>query len=168
MGHDRDMSHGRGQQRVAARIGSLIVLKPGATPADCPGSVGRIRPSKTAAFFIAALLLAGAARADTQPLPYAILTQPSRCPLSNCSIAVGGTAQTVLNANAGRKMFCLSNPSAATEDLFYDFGQTASVTLSLALPKGSTVCMGGAAIWQGSVSINAATGGHAFAVEEFQ
>lgn len=113
-------------------------------------------------------LVAFPAAADQQPLPYAITTTPSRCPLSNCTIASGGTAQTVLNANLGRKMFCLSNPSTATEDLFYDFGQAASVTLSLALPKGSTVCMGGGVIWQGSVSVNAATSSHAFSVEDFQ
>lgn len=108
------------------------------------------------------------AGADIQPLPYILETTPSRCPLGNCTIAVGGTAQTVLNANPGRKMFCLSNPSSASEDLFYDFGQAASTSASLALPKGSTVCMGGALIWTGSVSVNAATGGHAFSVEEFQ
>jgi hypothetical protein len=30
------------------------------------------------------------------------------------------------------------------------------------------VCMGGAAIWQGTVSVNALTGSHAFGVEDFQ
>lgn len=119
---------------------------------------------------LAAFLLLGlrAALADTQPLPYVILTQPSRCPLSNCSISSGGTAQTVLNANAGRKMFCLSNPASASEALYFDFGQAASTTLSLSIAPGGLTCMGGAAIWQGTVSVNAATTSHQFSVVEFQ
>ncbi len=123
---------------------------------------------RLAAILAAILALAGVARADVQPLPFVLLTQPSRCPLSNCTITTGGSAQTVLNANPGRKLFCISNPSGASEDLFYDFGEAASGTQSLALPKGSTICMGGAAIWQGSVSVEAATNGHAFSVMEFQ
>jgi hypothetical protein len=122
------------------------------------------------AILLAAFLALGAdpAGADTQPLPYVILTQPSRCPLSNCTIGTGGTSQTVLNANAGRKMFCLSNPSGATEDLFFDFGRTASVSTSLAIPPGGLTCMGGAAIWQGTVTVNGSTTSHAFSVVEFQ
>lgn len=108
------------------------------------------------------------AAADQQPFPYAIITQPSRCPLSNCSISSGGTAQTVLNANPGRKMFCLSNPASATEALYFDFGQAASTTLSLSIAPGALTCMGGAAIWQGTVSVNAVTGGHQFSVVDFQ
>src|SRR5216684_1390625 len=113
---------------------------------------------------IACVVSAGKAFADVAPQPYVILTLPSRCPLANCTIASGNASQVVLNANSGRKMFCLSNPTSAAEDLFYDFGQAANDTspTSLVLAAGGTVCMGGAAIWQGSVSVNAVTTSHVF------
>lgn len=114
------------------------------------------------------LSFAGAALADVQPLPYALLSKPIRCPLANCSIASGGTAQTVLNANPGRKMFCLSNPSTATEPLFFDMGEDANTSSSLAIAPGALVCMGGGLIWQGTVSVDALSTSHTFGVEEFQ
>ena len=45
----RDADHGAGQQRVAARaVPAAAELKPEATPADGPHSVGSIRPGKAA------------------------------------------------------------------------------------------------------------------------
>lgn len=119
------------------------------------------------------LLLAGAAsaRADIQPLPYIITTIPVHCPTisgNTCTIAAGGTSQVALNANSGRKMFCLSNPSTASEPLYFDFGQAASLTLSQSIPAGSNMCFGGGLIWQGSVTVNATTTSHAFSIEDFQ
>ena len=116
-------------------------------------------------FFIAALL-ALPAYAQQQNTPYVLKTTPSRCPLSNCTVTSGGTGQTVLNANAGRKMFCVGNLDT-TEVLTFDMGQAAT-SGSLPVPPLTTTCMGGAAIWQGTVSVEAATTNHKFVVEEFQ
>ena len=65
-------------------------------------------------------------------------------------------------------MFCISNPSTATEPLYFDFGQAASLTLSLSVAPGALTCLGGALIWQGVVNVNATTTAHAFAIEDFQ
>lgn len=122
-------------------------------------------------FALIACLLLGfvlPAQADIQSLPYPLVTVPSRCPLSNCTIATGGTAQTVMNANAGVKMICFSNPSTATEPLFFDFGEAANTSTSLSIAPGALACLGGGLIWQGFVSVNAATMGHAFGFEAFQ
>jgi hypothetical protein len=116
--------------------------------------------------------LALVARADSpgffQPLPYFLRSAPSNCPLSNCSIASGGVAQTVLNSNSQRKMFCISNPTSGLESLYFELGAAANVNSSLAVSAGGLLCMGGALIWQGSVSVNALTTGHPFGVEDFQ
>ena len=84
---------------------------------------------------------------------------------------LGGTSQVLLVANPGRKVFCVENPSAATEDYFIDFdGMAASTTsgVSFDIPPGSLYCFGGLMIFKGVINGNAATTSHAIIVYEGQ
>lgn len=122
-----------------------------------------------AAFMLMWAFLPLLALADVQPLPY-IVQAMNRCPLANCSMVAGGTSQVVLKANQGRKVFCIGNPSSATEDLFFDFGQAANTSnpISMDVPVGQQICMGGPLLYQGAIQVNAASTGHSFVVFEGQ
>jgi len=111
-------------------------------------------------------LLASQAHADVTAPPLSLGAMNR----ASSTIATGGTSQQALAANPGRKVFCVEDPSAATEDLFLDFGQPASTTsgVSIDIPPGSLFCMGGGAIYTGQITVNAVTTSHAFIVYEGQ
>ena len=95
--------------------------------------------------------------------------QPDARPITwkRCSgtIAIGGTAQNLSLGSGPLRGFFLQNPSTATESLFYDPSGTASSTAGTSpeLSVGQSVSFGPATIFVGnSLSIVAATGGHAF------
>lgn len=83
------------------------------------------------------------------------------------TIAAGGTAQTLVGANSGRRFIRVTNPTAATESLWInDKGGTAAVAgaASFEVKNGTS--------WQpipppiNAVSIVAATTAHAFEAAE--
>ena len=121
------------------------------------------------AFLFSLMLLALPALADTQGLPYVLTTQPENCP-GACTVSTGGTAVVAINADDSIKMFCLSNPATATEPIYFGFGvETPTTTGSfLSISAGGSECFGGALIWQGIVSVNAASNSHVFGVEVFR
>jgi hypothetical protein len=104
------------------------------------------------------IVLYGLARADVQADAKPITW--TRC---SGTISSGGTAQTIsVGSGAALRGFFLENPSAATESLFFDPSAAASTTLSPELQAGMSVTFGPGTIFTGSMSVNAATGGHAF------
>jgi hypothetical protein len=82
---------------------------------------------------------------------------------ASATIATGGTAQSVTWTLTAAKIRCVQNPKNATEDLYVAVGSTASTT-SQDLPAGIQVCWP----WNGSISVFAATTGHAFTAFEAQ
>ena len=106
-----------------------------------------------------ALFLASPAYADVQPTPY-VLNLITRC---SGAITSGGVSQTAISAatNAGSKFWFIQNPPLATEPLYIDVGEAAGPT-SMALTAGASLTLGGPAVWQGQVTVYAATTSHAF------
>ena len=79
----------------------------------------------------------------------------------NTTIAVGGTAQSLVGANSSRKRLFVQNPSTATESLFLRFGGTATTTYtSLELLPGAAFDSSGGPCPSDAISVNAATTGH--------
>ena len=123
--------------------------------------------SKFLGWFLAIFLLSSfSAFADTMPNPY-VLSVWNRC---SSMITTGGASQTAISAtaNSGSKTWIIENPSTAagegigsTEELWVDLGETSGVT-SFDLPPGTSLSLGGQAVWQGSVTVYAATTGHIF------
>lgn len=75
------------------------------------------------------------------------------------TITVGGTTQSALVANAGRKYVSLSNPDTATETLYYCWGAAGAGKIPL-LP-GATYESGGVCVGD-QLFVLGATAGHAY------
>jgi hypothetical protein len=75
------------------------------------------------------------------------------------TIAVAGTPQVLLAANAARKRFVLSNPSSATETLQFSYGAN---THYIDLPPGTTWNEADFTVAGDVINVVAATLGHAF------
>jgi hypothetical protein len=101
-------------------------------------------------------LLDAAGLAHAQPLPYSQIDYGG-----SGTITASGTPQNVVWPMANASVRCVQNPSSATEDLFVSFGGTAS-TSTTDLQPSVQQCWP----WDGSVSVYAATTGHAFIATE--
>lgn len=99
-------------------------------------------------------IAAGAVNVQINPLTSQGLTDASG------AIAVGGTGQIAIPANASRKRWIIMNPAAATENLQISFGAAAAGKIDLVPGQGwdeSGVDVVGDAVY-----VVAVTGGHAF------
>ncbi len=90
----------------------------------------------------------------------------------SATVVTGGTAVSIA-ATLGRKGGWVMNPCDATESLFISLGGTAVTTSGAPnhadLPACGRVNLGGAAgVYQGAISINAATSGHKFEAVELE
>lgn len=104
------------------------------------------------------IALCGAARADMAPD-----AKPITWKSCSGSIATGNVAQTVTMGSGPLRAFFIQNPSTATESLFFDPSGTANGSSSPELQKGDWANFGPATIFVGNtISVFAATGGHAF------
>lgn len=96
------------------------------------------------------------------------------------TIAVGGTSQTLVAANAARTAITIMNPCtaaeqggiAAAEDLFIAVSGAATVNgagnyADLA-PCGATSITVSNQVYRGAITVNAATAGHRFYASEWQ
>lgn len=115
------------------------------------------------AILFVGLLIVSEAQAQSQNWPFAYAGTTS----DSGTVTTGGTSQTAIAANPGRRGFCVENPGGATEDLFFDFGRAASLTASFDLVKGNWFCQFGPGVWTGTVTVNATTTAHAFIAYEF-
>ena len=110
-----------------------------------------------AALFCASLPALADQQADPRPITW------KRC---SSTIAVGGTAQNAPLVQPAQPLrgFYLQNPSAATESLFFDPSGAASTTTGVSgeLAAGVPMTFGPGTIFAGNLSVNAASGGHAF------
>lgn len=79
------------------------------------------------------------------------------------TIAVGGTAQTAIAANAARKRFTLANPSTASEVLQFRFGNTGGF---IDLTPGMIWDESGSTVSTALIQVVAATAAHAYTAYE--
>jgi hypothetical protein len=105
------------------------------------------------------LVLYGLASAQVQLDP-----RPIQWRSCSGTIAAGGTAQTLSLGSGPLRGFFLQNPSTASESLFFDPSGAASTTAGVSgeLIAGNTMSTGPGTIFFGSMSVNAATTGHAY------
>lgn len=83
------------------------------------------------------------------------------------TIALGGTSQQAIAANAARKRILIANPDTATETLYVNFGGAASAANSIALfPGGTYVTPGGETESPQSIYVLGATSGHVYIAKE--
>jgi hypothetical protein len=86
------------------------------------------------------------------------------------SITTGGTAQTLIAANANRRYLLIKNPSTETENLFFSLTGTASLTGqnsgSYILQPGESFTMESNFVSTQAVSVIAATTGHKITASE--
>jgi hypothetical protein len=124
-------------------------------------SHARWKPEQLSVLWIALavlLLLCGLARAQQQPDPRPITWK--RC---SGTIAAGGTAQTLTLGTGPLRGFFLQNPASETEVLLFDPAGAAVSGSSPELATSASVSTGPGTIFFGnSISVNAATTGHAF------
>lgn len=78
------------------------------------------------------------------------------------TIATGGTAQAAIASNASRKIWCIQNDPAATENLSVRLNGTASATAGIILQAGVQACSAPGALDTAAVSVFGATTGHRF------
>lgn len=78
------------------------------------------------------------------------------------TITTGGVAQTAIAANIYRKVWCVQNPSTASEVLYVRLSGTASASTGTVLQAGQQACNQADSIDTGAVSVFAATTSHAF------
>lgn len=107
------------------------------------------------------MLVCGISHADIAPDPKPITWKD--CTAGGAStVTVGGTAQNALASTPSLRGFFLQNPTTATENLMFDAAKAASLTASPQLAAGASVTYGPGTIFVGALSVNAATGGHAY------
>jgi hypothetical protein len=82
------------------------------------------------------------------------------------TIAVGGTSQAAIAANANRKKVIIQNPSTENEVLYVNFGAAAGAGDSFEILPGGSYTEGGAQVSTQEIQVNAATGGHVFVAKE--
>lgn len=131
------------------------------------------------------LLAAIAATAMLASTGLALAQTPQGPPLQlggfnkiNTTITLGGSSQAILfTFGATTKLWCIQNPSSATESLWVDFNEAAVVGGSEEIPAGTQLCMGGSVIFSSgygglngtnSITINATTSAHAFQAFEWK
>lgn len=119
---------------------------------------------KIALWLLAFMIAAAPALADIMPTPF-VFVNAARFVRT---VATGGTSQTGLVANPGRKLFCVINYVSATESVWIDYGEAAVVGSSQEVPAGSTLCFGGSAIYNQAITLNATTTSHQVTFFEFQ
>jgi len=90
--------------------------------------------------------------------------QPDAKPITWKDCTAGGISTTPLTIGpiASLRGFFIQNPSSATESLFFDAAKTATTTGSPELVAAASVTWGPGTIFSGTMSVTAATGGHAF------
>lgn len=82
------------------------------------------------------------------------------------TITSGGTAQTALAANPGRKYLLIQNPSTASEVLWVSLVGTAAVDTegSVSIEAGGALVFENGFVPSSAVSVIAATTGHKFTI----
>lgn len=115
-------------------------------------------------FLVLALLALGTPSfADVMSQPF-VFTQAVR----HVVVLTSGTvSQTLLAANNGRKMFCVTNYASATESVWIDYNEAAVVGSSQEVPASTTLCFGGSAIYTNAITFNATTTSHQVTVFEY-
>lgn len=85
---------------------------------------------------------------------------------ASAQITTGGTAQTALAAQTGRKYLLIQNPTTASEPLYVNLTGDAVVDEegSVALAAGGALVFEGPFVPSNAVSVIAATTGHEFTV----
>lgn len=105
------------------------------------------------ALSVALLVLAMSAPASAQLATY--LTTDKYV-----AVTTGGTAQTVIAANANRRIWCIQNDPSETENITVRLSGTASATSGTVLTPGTQACSTPDNVDRGIVSVLAATTGH--------
>ena len=82
------------------------------------------------------------------------------------TITSGGSPQTALAANTGRKFLLIQNPTTAAEDLWFSLTGAAAVDAagSLSLAAGGAMSFEGDFVPSNAVSVIGATTGHKFTI----
>lgn len=95
------------------------------------------------------------------------ITQVSAANFSDV-IALGGTSQSAIGANANRKGFLIQNPATEIESLYIDFGIAAAPGSAIELPPGAMFPPNGSPyVTAQQINVYAATTGHAYIAKEF-
>lgn len=82
------------------------------------------------------------------------------------AITAAATSQTVFAANPARQFLYVANPTTATEPLYVNFGTAASATNSIVLQPGGIVQFVAGVTPVTTITVSAATAGHAYVAME--
>jgi len=86
----------------------------------------------------------------------------------SAALALGGTSETAIPANAARKGFVIQNPPTETESLFVDMGIAAAQGTAIEIAPGQMFPPNGSPyVSTQAINVVAATTGHVYIAKEF-